>query len=167
MKLIQNDHSLFSKVIIFLLLGTFAVASTFLVLLGARSYKITAENSKAHNEARILTSYARMTVRCEDKADSVRTETIDGIPVLEVVSTWDFETYIKYIYCYDGGMYELFTGADTAFEPENGERICSALKFEPVIEGQLLTIDLEDINGNAQTVYLALHTPQNAEEGLT
>ena len=84
----------------------------------------------------------------------------DGLPVLALSSELDGERYVQYIYSYGGSLCELFTSARYGFSPEDGEAVCAAQRFEPTLEGNLLTVRVTDGSGDQSTVYIARRCAQ-------
>ena len=149
------QHSM-QGVFVFVLLGLFAVMSTLMVLLGAQMYRNTVDHTTRNNEGRLLGAYVRSMIRAEDAADAVTIEDFDGVKALAFHETIDDEAYVTWLYSYDGQLYEQFTDADRAFEPESGSVICPAERFEPVLADGLLTVNLVDGAGAASTVQVGL-----------
>jgi len=151
-----------SQVFIFVLLGVFAVMSTFMVLLSAQLYRGIVNQSERSSERRILTSYVANAVRGSDCADAVYTDQRAGVNMLVLSRDVDGETYETLIYCHDGKLCELFTAADQEFEPGYGEEICSAQAFEARISGGLLQIAMTDGAGSDAAIEIALRCSQEA-----
>ena len=153
-----------SQAFVFLLLGLFAVFSTLMVLLGAQLYRGIVDQTEAHNARRVLYSYVNNAVRGNNAADLIHMEQIDGVDAL--VFDWfvDGEHYETKVYCHEGTLRELFSEAGEAFEPDYGEIICRAEAFRPEMEGKLLKLHIEDAEGHARTLHMALTCA--GEEGL-
>lgn len=134
-----SSHSI-SGVFVFLLLGIFALFSTVLVLLGAKSYRSTVEHSEAHNNARIASSYIRSMLRADDEADVLRIEEVEGVQTISMVNDYGFDSYVTRLYVYDGSLREWFAGSDIPFEPHGGETVCAADSMEAELEDGLLTV---------------------------
>lgn len=150
-----------SQAFVFLLLGVFAVFSTLMVLLGAQLYRGIVDQTELHNARRVLYSYVNNAVRGNDGEKCIRTESIGGVDVL--VFDWfvDDEHYETKVYCHEGGLRELFSDAGQAFEPGYGEVICGAQAFRPeLVDGTLLKIYIEDAEGRARTLHMALNCAQ-------
>ena len=143
-------------VFVFVLLGMFAVMSALLVLLGAQMYRGTVDKSEADNASRILFSYVRSMVRAEDARSSVDIEDHEGIKVLAMHEEIEGDPYVTWLYSYEGSLYEQFTRANREFSPASGTAICAAGTFEPVLEGNLLTVTMEDEMGEDCSVSVAL-----------
>ena len=150
------QHSM-QGVFVFVLLGLFAVMSTLMVLLGAQMYRNTVDHATANNEDRVLGAYVRSMVRADDVAKAVRVETHDGVTVLALL---DDEEYVTWLYCNDGQLYEYYTHAEAEFNPDSGMAICPALSFEPKLEDGLLTVNMTNAKGVAETVRVALRCAQ-------
>ena len=143
----QPSHVI-SGVFVFLLLGIFAVFSTVMVLLGARTYKATSERTQAHNEGRVAAAYVRSMLRADDKENVVRLEEIDGVHTVTMAYVYGDEEYLTRIYAYDGMLRELFTGKEMAFDPEMGEPVCPLEDMEAqMTSGGLLSVCLKAAEG--------------------
>ena len=154
-----KSHSI-SGAFVFMLLGVFAVFSMLLAVLGAQAYRTTVDNSAAHTQKRIVTAFVRNAVRAQDERGAIAVEDHDGLPVLALSSELDGERYVQYIYSLNGKLCELFTSAEYPFAPEDGEPVCDAQRFEPTLEGNLLTVRVTDANGEPSTVYIARRCAQ-------
>ena len=153
------QHSM-QGVFVFVLLGLFAVMSTLMVLLGAQMYRNTVDHSTANNEDRVLSAYVRSMIRAEDTSGAMEIGEYNGVKALAMREDLDGETYVTWLYCYDGNMYEWFTSDDGDFRPESGTAICPAQSFEPSLENGLLTVDMTNAKGVRETVQVALRCAQ-------
>jgi hypothetical protein len=133
------SHSI-SGVFVFLLLGIFALFSTVLVLLGAKSYRSTVDKSEAHNNARIASSYIRSMLRADDEIDVLQIEDIEGVKSISMINDYGFESYVTRLYVYEGNLREWFAGSDIPFDPHGGETVCPADSMEAEIKDGLLTV---------------------------
>ncbi len=131
-----------SGVFVFLLLGIFAVFATLRVLLGARAYMSTAERAAEHNASRIASAYMRSMVRADDSLDSLSVEDLDGLPAVTMRYEYDGEEYLTRIYVYEGMIRELFTDAETEFEPDFGEVVCVMDEMKASLSGHLLRVQM-------------------------
>lgn len=131
-----------SGVFVFLVLGIFAVFSTVMVLLGARAYKSTADRAAEHNAYRIGMAYVRSMVRGDDEDQSIRVETVDGIPTISLRNVYDGDAYVTRLYVYDGKLREWFTEETEEFVPEFGETVCDMDEMTAEITGKLLKVSL-------------------------
>ena len=154
-------HSV-SQVFVFVLLGIFAVLSTFMVLLSAQMYRGVINHTEEHSARRILTSYVANVVRSNDAAGMVSVEKRGDIDVLVLGYDADGDKYETAIYCYEGSLCELFAQAEQEFEPSYGEVICEAQMFVPQIEKGLLSVTLTDASGEDAVISIALRSSQEA-----
>ena len=144
-------------IFVFVLLGLFAVMSTLLVLLGAQMYRGTVEHSEATGETRILSSYVRSMVRAHDAQDAIGIEQHGDITALALREQWGSDTYVTWLYEYEGNLYEQFTDAGREFVPASGDVICPAGSFVPSLSDGLLTLQMTEPSGEDCTVQIALH----------
>ena len=152
-------HSM-QGVFVFVLLGFFAVLSTLLVMLGAQLYHNTADRAARNGQERVLGAYVRSMVRAQDAAQAVSVEEHDGIRALALREWFDGEEYVTWLYCYRGSLCEQFTGAEDGFWPEEGTAICEASRFEPSLDGSLLTVEMTGGGDLSSTVRIALRCGQ-------
>ncbi len=152
-------HSM-QGVFVFVLLGLFAVMSTLMVLLGAQMYRNTVDLTTHNNQSRLLGAYVRSMVRGEDAEQSVTAETYDGLKVLALHETIDDSEYVTWLYCYDGHLYEQFTGAGRDFNPDAGTPICEAQAFSARVEDGQLIADMVNSLGEVENLRVALRCAQ-------
>ena len=154
----KNQHGM-QGAFIFVLLGLFALMSTLMVLLGAQMYRATVDKSQLNNQERLISAYVRSMVRAQDGGD-VSVEEVDGQKVLCLREASDFgDMYVTRIYEYDGYLRENYTSENYDFELDKGEKVTEAQSFDASIEGQLLTVNMKDAEGNPCKVQVALHCP--------
>lgn len=147
-------------VFVFVLLGLFAVMSTLMVLLGAQMYRGTVDRAEANNASRVLSAYARSMVRAQDAAQALSVEEYDGVKALAMREGEGDDRFVTWLYCYQGWLYEQFTGLSDDMRPERGTAICRAGSFDPSLEDGLLTMRMTDAAGEPCTVQVALRCPQ-------
>ena len=149
-----STHAI-SGAFVFLLLGVFAVISTLLVLLCAQAYRNTVDQTALHRDERIIQSFVRNTLRGEDAEGVFGTVENDGINALTIVSNFDNEVYIRYLYCYEGMLRDLFIGEDDTFYPEFGEEVCPAETFTASLGEGMVTVEMTDAEGKAYSFSIA------------
>ncbi len=152
-----------SGAFVFLLLGVFALFSTLLVLLSAQLYRSTVEETRLHNEQRVLGSYLLNIVRGNDASGAVRVERIGETDALCFDLDADGEDYVTYVYCWDGALRELFAAADEPFAPEYGEEICPARFLRATLDGVRLEMVCVDATGRAHRLCAALRCADGGE----
>ena len=149
-----SSHAI-SGAFVFLLLGVFAVISTLLVLLCAQAYRNTVDQTSLHRDERIIQSFVRNTLRGEDAENVFAVTEKGGVNALTIVSDFGDEKYIRYIYCYDGLLRDLFISENDTFEPSFGEEVCPAGTFSASLTDGLLTVEMTDVEGSAYTFSIA------------
>lgn len=149
-KMIQN-------LFVVLLLALFALLSTFLVTMGAQLYRNTVDSFERNNNTRIMTSVVRSAIWAEDGGD-VYIEKFDdlGITALTVREADEDGYFYTRLYAYDGYLRECFTPGDIPFDPEYGETMCELNRFEPEMDGKMLTVALESEDGVESTIRMYL-----------
>ena len=120
-----------------------------MVMMGAKAYKGTVEQLEAHNSVRIAPAYVRSMVRADDEENVVSVEEIAGVTAVTMLNVYDEEAYVTRIYCYEGQLYEWFTGAENEFVPEEGEAVCPCDDMTASLAGGLLRVKL--LNGETWT----------------
>lgn len=150
----SGGHAM-SGMFVFLLLGLFALFSTVLVLLCAQAYRNTVDQTAMHRDQRIIQSFMRNTLRAEDADNAVGTAKIGDIDALTIVSDFDGDIYVRYLYCYEGTLRDLFIGEEDIFRPEYGEEVCPAASFSADAQDGLVTIEMTDTDGRAYTFWIA------------
>lgn len=145
-----------SGAFVFWLLSIFAVFAMFLVLLGARAYQSTVAKTEAHADARVLENFIVNAVRADDARGAVSIETMNGMDALQIIYDYDGEAYDKWIYCVDGGLYELFTARKFGFDAQTGEFICGAREMRLEQNGETICVEIIDDNGKCHAMQISL-----------
>ena len=154
-KEVQQSPRTIQNVFVLLLLALFACLSTFLVMMGAQVYRSTVERAGLNNDARIISAVVRSSVWAEDGGE-VRIEQHDGMDILAIVDDFDGEVYIQRLFCHDGMLWESYTSEERGFDLESGDTLCELEKFEPSLDGQMLTIRLTTKTGKESTLQMYL-----------
>ena len=141
---------------VFVLLALFAMMSVMLVLFGAQMYRGVVDRMDSNNSRRVLYSYVRSMVRSEDAVDSVRVEETGGVTALGLHEMIDDTEYVTWLYEYEGKLYEQFTRAGSELVPDHGVEIIEIKEFTPVLEDNLLTVEMTEPNGEVVIVDTAI-----------
>lgn len=154
------------SVFVLLLFGVFACCLMLVLLTGARSYKSVADRGEVAYEQRICTQYIATKVRHNDYSGGVTvgpfSEEEPELSTLFLHQTIEGEDYWVRIYCYDGTVRELFTEANQAMEPEDGQEVMAASALELTLEEGLLTITAADTAGQISELSLLLRSGEEA-----
>lgn len=159
-KKIRAEQHGMQGVFVFVLLGLFALMSTLMVLLGAQMYRSAVSNASENNARRVLSAYLRSMVRAEDAFESVKIEDHDGVTAVALYEDIDDDSYVTWIYQYDGRVMEQFTSAGYDFDPEDGTPIVAAKAMQPEIKDGLLTVRLMNDMDELSVVQVALRCAQ-------
>ena len=149
-----SGHAI-SGAFVFLLLGVFAVIATLMVLLCARAYRSTVDQTADHRDKRVIQSFVRNTLRAEDEKSAFGVADMDGISALTITNDLGDETFVRYLYCYEDVLRDLYIGADDKFNPDFGEEICPAGSFSASLTGNLVTVEMTDVDGTPYTFSIA------------
>lgn len=158
-RVVGRSPRLIQNVFVLLLLSIFAILSTFLVTVGAQLYRNTVDSAEKNNNTRIMTAVVRSAIWAEDGGEvTIESMPYEGgtITTLSVINDFDGDVFIKRLYAFNGYLLESFTESDMPFDPEYGESLCELSKFEPSIDGKLLTVELETKDHQASTVRMYL-----------
>lgn len=138
-----------------LLFGIFAVCVLAVLLTGADAYRRLTQRDQAAHDRRTAIQYVATRVRQADSAGGVRVEEFGGVQTLVLGAN---EEYITRLYCYDGSLMELYTGADAEFYPDDGERLMdmSAMEFD-LKDGRLQTVCVA-ADGEVSSLKLSLRS---------
>ena len=117
---------------VLLLLLVFCTVILALLFVGAKSYRaITALGSQTQDQ-RVAELYIGNKIRQADRPDLVRVARYGQTDCLEIPLEANGKAYVTRVYCYEGWVRELLAAQDTAFAPEDGEKVTEAqdLSFE-------------------------------------
>ena len=115
-----------------ILLLLFAFSTLSLVLLGSRIYKNGVSYLNRNYTTRTAVAYVTEKVRQHDEAGSIRLTELEGIPALLMEDEISGDTFLTYIYFYDGALRELFVRGSTDPAPDMGSRIVVLEDFSVV-----------------------------------
>jgi type II secretory pathway component PulJ len=138
-----------------LLFAVFAVCVLSVLLTGADAYQRLTERDQASFQARTAAQYIATRVRQADKQGGLSVQTFGDGNALVLSEELEGETYLTWVYCYDGSLRELFTAAGNDLPPESGEKVLSADALRLELDGSRLTAQvLEDGAWQTVTLYL-------------
>ena len=103
------------------LVGVFAACILSVLLTGAGVYRDLTQRGRDAAAQRTAGQYLATKVHQWDTAGAVEVGTFGGTSALMLHEEIDGESYVTRIYYWDGYIRELFTLADGAFSPEDGE----------------------------------------------
>lgn len=107
----------------------FALSALTVILLAARIYQDTTENSSLNYTSRTCLSYISEKVHQNDLQGSVSLGSFDGCDALIMEQRHDGETYCTYIYTYDNELKELFIKEGAEASASSGRTILEVENF--------------------------------------
>lgn len=155
-----SAHSV-SGLFVFLLIGVFALFSVTLVLTGVRVYRNVTEAAAHNTDYQLALSYLKNKVHTYDHTGGVRVDEENGRQILCLSETIEGEAYETRIFQEGDTIFEQFTAAGDAFDPELGEALTQvkAMRFT-VTTPNLLQMDVTLPDGSEHTLHMALRSSQ-------
>lgn len=115
----------FDTVFTFLLLLAFLLFSLLVAGTGAAIYRKGSDSLNENYTSRTALAYLGEKLRQHDSENAVFFSEVDTCPALTLREQRDGQSYLTYLYYYDGALRELFTREGTAVQPEMGSAIVS------------------------------------------
>jgi len=128
------------KIFPLVLFALLAVCVVLVLLTGAGVYRRLTNRGQEAFENRTVPLYIATKVRQADCAGAVSVESRNGTDILRLDEQIGGKTYVTRIYCYDGGIRELFSAEELPFEPAAGEKIAEASGVWFSLEKGCLTV---------------------------
>lgn len=107
----------------------FALCALTVLLLAARIYQSTTENSSFNNTARTGLSYISEKIHQNDTDGNIRIGSLEDEPALIMEQMYDGSTYYTYIYFYENTIRELFLKKGGTAELSSGTKILDVKEF--------------------------------------
>ena len=159
----RNNRQSISTLLALLLLAVFGVSILSVLLSGAGTYRRIVQRDQRAYDSRTCAQYIATKVRQAPSPDAVSLGQFGTGSALLIRENVENAAYLTRIYCHDGWLMELFTAADGAFAPEDGERLLQVENVTFAARDGLLYADIL-CDGRATQVMLCL---PGGEEGLT
>ena len=150
----KNDgHRKTTELLVLLVFGLFALCVASVLLMGGKTYQTLTHRGGINGSRRTAVRY--LTTRFQ-QASAVRVEDFCGFPTLSIPEEIDGKTYVTRVYCYEGTVRELFSGADAEVKPGDGEVVMEAEKLTFSQEDRILTAEITLPDGKNQKLLLYL-----------
>lgn len=107
----------------------FALSALTVILLAARIYQSSTENSSLNFTSRTGLTYISEKIHQGDAEGGVYLGDFDGRQALVMEQIYDDDTYYTYIYAYDGQLKELFVKDGVNIRASNGTTILEIQDF--------------------------------------
>ena len=161
---LKNSSIKIDTVFIVSLFVLFAITAILLILIGARQYRFTADSMNRNYEIRTTSSYLTEKVHQSDTITGVSVVDFSVGSALALTDRQNNQTYITYIYYYDGVLKELFVKEDAAFTPSAGQTIVQLHGFIPeVVHTGLIRITFTDTQNKEHSIYLDINAASGKE----
>lgn len=132
-----------------LLFLVFVLCALYTVLIGGKVYENIRSRMGDSGTGGVALSYIANKVRQGDAAGAVNVKEIDSVPVLELKQEINGETYVTWIYYYEGYIRELFTDVQSNLGLSDGLGVIESngLSFEK--NGRLLKVETAGADGKS------------------
>ncbi|MDY3249086.1 MAG: DUF4860 domain-containing protein [Candidatus Choladocola sp.] len=148
----------------FLLLLIFALFTLVLAGTGGAVYKNGVTHLNENYTSRTAIAYVSEKVRQHDSSNDVFLTSVEDLPALGLRDAFDGETFLTYIYFYEGCLRELFVREDTVPTASSGTRIVDLSSFtvenpgttEPADAGSLFRVTAVSPEGDALSLFIHL-----------
>ena len=134
-----------------------AASSLFLVILAANVYKKSVAWEESNYESRTCLSYVTEKIRQSDENGGIEAGTFDGVPCLILRQTFGEQSYVTYLYSYEGELCELFAQEGVPLKASDGQGILKVRDFSITErEDGIFKISCIDENGKETVTYAAV-----------
>lgn len=153
----RQRHSI-SGLFTLILLLMFAFSTLSLVLLGSRIYKNGVSHLNSNYTTRTAVAYITEKIRQHDEKDCISLSELDGIPALLMKDNIDGDTFLTYIYFYDGALRELFVRGGSEPSPDMGSKIVALDSFSVTVSPDLQnTLLIHAAGGEGYSLEASVH----------
>jgi hypothetical protein len=159
----QKKQSHLEGLFALVLFGVFASCVLSVLLTGAGAYRRLTHRDQVAYECRTAIQYLATKVRQAPTPQSVGVDCFGSGDCLTISEEIDGQPYLTRIYCYDGWLRELFSGAQVEFLPEDGEPVLPAQSLSLTLEESALSIELNYADAAPSTLTLSI---RGGQEGL-
>lgn len=134
-----------------------AASALFLVVLAANVYRNSVATEEDNYESRTCLSYVTEKIRQSDEDGGVEAGTFDGVPCLILRQTFGEQSYVTYLYSYEGQLCELFIQEGVSMQAGDGQKILEVHDFHVTeTEKGIFRISCSDQNGKESVTYAAV-----------
>lgn len=140
----KQTHQSLNTIAMVSLLGIFLLVCCMLALASGQLFQTIDLRATEHDAVRVVRGYFTNQLRRYDYEGGVRLCSFgDGDALCLYTENGAYHTYI---YCYEGEMMELFTDAESTYEPKYGTAVMNIESMEIARQEQTLvfTVQLED-----------------------
>lgn len=135
----------------------FTLTALIVILLSARIYKNTTENSAKNDTARTSLAYVSEKIHQNDCNGTIYLSEFDGCRSLVMESVHEDERYFTYIYVYGQELRELFIKEGTEVSAASGKIIMKIENFSmEAISDNLLRFSCSDSKGDMASMIVGI-----------
>lgn len=156
-KEIQGKRHVIDLLLPIALFLVLAAASLLVVLLAADVYKRSVAQEEANYQGRTCLSYVTEKIRQGDENGGVSAGDLNGVPCLMFCQTYGGNSYVTYLYSYEGELRELLVQEGVEMSAADGQRILEVEDFQVTeTEKGIFRISCSDGEGGELFTYAAL-----------
>jgi cell division protein FtsX len=161
MKLQKQKHTIDILFVLTLFL-LFVIITLLILMMGANTYKNVSSTVTARYNETTCMSYIANKVRSYDENGEVYISKINNIPSLMLKQTIDDETYLTYLYAYEGKLMELnCMENDISVTADSGSAIVDLSELQmQYVTPNLLYFKAIYSNSSENELFLYVHSTQ-------
>lgn len=135
----------------------FTLSALMVMLLAARIYQSSVENSSRNDTARTALSYIAEKMHQSDMNGSISLGFFDGCNAMILKQDYNGDTYTTYIYAHDGALKELFIKDGANADASNGKKILDIESFSMTqVNENLFRFDCIDKDEHSASIVVGL-----------
>lgn len=137
----------------------FALSALTVILIAARIYRSSTENSSLNYTSRTSLSYISEKIHQSDRNGAVTLGSFDGCDALIMEQTVGEDTYYTYIYADNKELKELFIKEGAAADASSGHKILDIQDFSmEQISDKLLKFSCTDRNNQTSSTVIGIRS---------
>lgn len=139
------------------LLFVLAATSVALVVLASGTYSRQVRESEDSFSSRTVLSYVTEKLHQADSSDSIIAGNFDGQDAIVIRQNYSDQSYVTYLYAYDGYLRELFIREDVSASAADGRKILATdgFSFDETADG-LFHLYCTNQDGTTSDTYVSI-----------
>ncbi len=155
----QTGRHTVDIIFILALFGAFIVSALLIVVLGARVYQTTVNQSGQNFASRTALAYVTEKIRQHDEDGSVSIAEVEGQPVLRLAQSYGNTSYYTYLYYDDGYLKEITVEDFYQLSLQDGEKILAVSDFEmKKLNDALYSFKITDTYGETISFFVSVYS---------
>ena len=144
---------------VLVLFALFTLSTVILIIFGANIYQSTVNHMHSNYISRTNVSYIIEKFRQADQYNGIAIGSIQDTPALTLMEDINGETYVTYIYAFEGKLYELFARKNLEMYPDGGQPILDVSSFSiEQTKPNLFYIHITTDDATDYSFYLTAHS---------